>query len=151
MRLYDKVLPADSVGVRQESIYDQGVGTRLTDFFTGAAFGRGVSENVREAYEKLRRIYEPDDELFFFGFSRGAFTARSLAGLLAQYGILSDSAEMNVKELYEDYRRDLQRPPIYRHPKKRNSARWMILKHGSLINRASHESNSPVCGTPWEP
>lgn len=120
MRLHDKVLPMDSAGVKQESIYDQGVGTRFSDFFTGAAFGRGVSENVREAYEKLRQIYEPGDELFLFGFSRGAFTARSLAGFVAQYGILSNSAEMNVKELYKDYRRDQQRPPIYRLPKEKN-------------------------------
>lgn len=114
LRLYDKVLPVDSFGVRQERVYDQGVGTRLTDFFTGAAFGRGVSANVREAYQKLRQMYEPGDEIFLFGFSRGAFTARSLAGFVAQYGILSNSSEMDVKELFEDYRRDQMRPPIYR-------------------------------------
>ena len=55
---------------------------------SGGAFGHGLEDNVYEAYRFLVGNYEPGDELFLFGFSRGAFTARSLAGMIRKCGIL---------------------------------------------------------------
>src|SRR4051794_33407798 len=64
--------------VDQRIYYDEGVGTSHLDRLLGGAFGRGLSENVRQGYRFLSQFYEADDEIYIFGFSRGAFTARSL-------------------------------------------------------------------------
>jgi uncharacterized protein (DUF2235 family) len=56
--------------------------------FIGGAFGQGLDENIRSAYEWLVENYNAGDEIFIFGFSRGAYTARALAGLIAIDGIL---------------------------------------------------------------
>ena len=74
----------------QIAIYDDGVGTsgfrplRLL----GGAFGWGLSRNVRDLYEFVCRHYRAGDHVYIFGFSRGAFTARTLAGLICKCGIL---------------------------------------------------------------
>ena len=74
----------------QLAIYDDGVGT--SGFrplqLLGGAFGWGLSRNVRDLYEFLCRHYRPGDHIYIFGFSRGAFTARTLAGLIGRCGIL---------------------------------------------------------------
>jgi uncharacterized protein (DUF2235 family) len=114
-RLYDKVVKAGkgADGMPQTAIYFNGVGTRTTDLFTGAAFGRGVSRDVRDGYETLRGHFNPGDEIWLFGFSRGAFTARSLAGFIAQYGVLPEESSLDVHQLYGDYREIQQSRPIY--------------------------------------
>jgi uncharacterized protein (DUF2235 family) len=56
--------------------------------FWGGVFGQGIDENIRLAYEWLIENYTEGDEIFIFGFSRGAYTARSLSGLIAIDGIL---------------------------------------------------------------
>jgi hypothetical protein len=53
----------------------------------GMAFGYGLRANVREMYQKLADLYEPDDLVYLFGFSRGAFTVRALAGLMHRCGL----------------------------------------------------------------
>lgn len=58
------------------------------EVLAGLAVGTGLFENVREMYEFLIDHYEPDDRIFLFGFSRGAFTVRVLAGLLHRCGLL---------------------------------------------------------------
>lgn len=86
--------------------YDQGVGTgNLIDRYSGGALGEGLEDNIHDAYRFLVANYEPDDELFFFGFSRGAFTARSIVGMIRKCGILTRSAVKQyraVRELYRD-------------------------------------------------
>ena len=68
--------------------YERGVGTGAFDRFRGGAFGDGLSRNIRHAYKFLSFWYEPGDEIFIYGFSRGAYTARSLVGYLAAAGLL---------------------------------------------------------------
>lgn len=69
--------------------YNQGVGTgNSLDRLTGGAFGDGLESNIHSAYRFLLLNYELGDELFVFGFSRGAYTARSLTGLIRKCGIL---------------------------------------------------------------
>jgi len=51
-------------------------------------FGWGLDKEGLQAYEWLSETYEPDDRIYIFGFSRGAFTARSLAGLISKCGLL---------------------------------------------------------------
>ena len=84
--------------------YDAGVGTGLLDSVSGGAFGLGLSENVREAYDFLVEHYQDGDEIYIFGFSRGAFTARSLVGLIAKCGLLRRGAPIPPEELWEAYR-----------------------------------------------
>src|SRR3954467_15330714 len=73
--------------------------------FLGGVFGQGLDDNIRLAYEWLIENYNDGDEIFIFGFSRGAFTARSLAGLVAIDGILKAGAPIGVAELFERYRK----------------------------------------------
>jgi uncharacterized protein (DUF2235 family) len=91
-------------GVVQDVFYDPGVGTGVLDGLTGGAFGFGVSRNVREAYTWLVERYRDDDEIYIFGFSRGAFTARSLVGLIAKCGLLRRGAPISNEQLWRGYR-----------------------------------------------
>lgn len=104
---------------RQVVFYDDGVGTE--DFkplkLLGGAFGWGLKRNVQQLYTALARVYEPDDRIFLFGFSRGAFTVRTLAGLIVECGIISlkkcdtrQKLKAAVNEAYELYRRKYQTP-----------------------------------------
>jgi uncharacterized protein (DUF2235 family) len=74
----------------QIAFYDDGVGTqnlRPLKIIAGAT-GLGLSRNVRQLYKEICRVYDPGDRIFLFGFSRGAFTVRSLAGLIGMMGLL---------------------------------------------------------------
>lgn len=93
----------DVGGAGQLKYYDEGVGTGLLDVVSGGAFGVGLEINVREAYNWLVRHYEPGDRIFLFGFSRGAYTARSLAGFITHCGLLKRGAPMTVGQLWTAY------------------------------------------------
>jgi uncharacterized protein (DUF2235 family) len=76
-------------GSRQIVYYDQGVGTgNLADKITGGAFGDGLEANINDTYRFLIANYVPGDSIYLFGFSRGAYTARSIAGMIRRCGIL---------------------------------------------------------------
>ena len=74
----------------QVAIYDDGVGTQAFAplKIAAGATGWGLSRNVRHLYKELARVYDPGDEIYMFGFSRGAFTVRTLAGLIAACGLV---------------------------------------------------------------
>lgn len=93
--------PTGADGLPQKAYYDPGVGTAWYDRLTGGAFGAGLSDNVQEGYDWLRRHYTPGDEVFLFGFSRGAFTARSLAEFVARCGLLKPDVPMTVEQTFE--------------------------------------------------
>ncbi len=67
------------------------------------AFGSGIYDNIAEAYLFLMRHWQPGDDIYLFGFSRGAFTARSLGGLVTQFGILRPGMEAMVPTLLHVY------------------------------------------------
>ena len=71
--------------------YDTGVGTKWYEHIRGGAFGFGLSRNIRQGYKFLIDRYQPGDEIYIFGFSRGAYTARSLVGLIRNSGLLDRS------------------------------------------------------------
>ena len=75
-------------GLENIVFYERGVGTGAGDRFRGGILGEGLDGNVRRAYKFLSFWYEEEDQVFIFGFSRGAFTARSLAGYIAAAGLL---------------------------------------------------------------
>lgn len=80
--------PRGTDGREQVVFYDKGVGTGRFDHLLGA-FGVGLSAKVKDAYRFIVERYEPGDEIFLFGFSRGAYTARSVAGLIRSIGVLT--------------------------------------------------------------
>jgi uncharacterized protein (DUF2235 family) len=98
------VAPEDHTGGEQRVFYHHGVGTGRWERLRGGAFGFGVSRDVRDTYRFIVQNYEPGDELFFFGFSRGAFTARSTAGFVRNAGILRPDYVDRVDEAYALYR-----------------------------------------------
>src|SRR5271165_900789 len=98
------LLPQAADGTYQIVFYHDGVGTGGgLDKFTGGAFGAGIENNIRQLYRFIVYNYEPGDELFFFGFSRGAFTARSLAGFMNAAGLLGKGDDYYVPEIYACY------------------------------------------------
>jgi uncharacterized protein (DUF2235 family) len=104
VRLKDAVAASDGE-IRQVVHYHEGVGTgEGMDRFIGGGFGWGLSRNVRDAYRFVVEQYDPGDQLFFFGFSRGAYTARSAVGLVRNAGILRRQHADRIDEAYELYR-----------------------------------------------
>lgn len=101
----------------QIALYDDGVGTEDLKPLRvlGGAIGLGLARNVRQLYRELARVYDPGDRIFLFGFSRGAFTARTLVGMIVRCGILngSDIARLPttralhdaVEDTYDAYRK----------------------------------------------
>jgi uncharacterized protein (DUF2235 family) len=117
-------------GERQLVYYDPGVGTlpepgllahvasRLSEL-VGLAFGVGLVGKIERAYAFLMRNWQPGDRVFLFGFSRGAYTARALAGLLHMFGLLRPSHENllpYVMRLFRSSRRieDKKKAKIWR-------------------------------------
>lgn len=99
------LLPRARDGAAQIAYYHDGVGTRWgLDRIAGGGFGIGLSTNIVEAYQFLVLNYEPGDQLYFFGFSRGAYTVRSLAGLLDTIGILPKDEAFFIPDGYKLYR-----------------------------------------------
>jgi uncharacterized protein (DUF2235 family) len=84
--------------------YDEGIGTAKDERFRGGAFGKGMMDNIREAYRFLLFNYEPGDHIFAFGFSRGAFTARSFLGFIRHAGILDVDSAKEIDRAIELYR-----------------------------------------------
>lgn len=90
---------------RQLVFYDEGVGTGgFWDRLVGGATGRGLEKNVLDAYHFLVENHDPGDEVFLFGFSRGAYTARSVGGMLRKCGILRRDSLHLLGDAYKLYR-----------------------------------------------
>jgi uncharacterized protein (DUF2235 family) len=103
--------------------YDPGVGTmplvgawtnfqKWCSIIAGLAFGAGLDADIEEAYRYLMKVYEPGDKIYLFGFSRGAFTVRALAGMLNAVGLLypdSDQLVPYARQYWRQY--DLPGPP----------------------------------------
>lgn len=139
-RMYQALDIRDSCEPRQIAFYDNGVGTESYKPLAaiGGAFGIGVWHNVRDLYTFVCRNYDAarHDKIFVFGFSRGAFTARLLVGLIGKCGIVKAQGEADllrdVEMAYIEYRHDFLlrasesrhliyryfvREPVYERPK----------------------------------
>lgn len=92
--------------IPQVSYYDTGVGTGYSwyDKYMGGATGAGIDKNIQDAYKFIMWNYEPGDEIFLFGFSRGAYTARSVGGFIRTCGVLKPQHLHLVEEAYQLYR-----------------------------------------------
>jgi uncharacterized protein (DUF2235 family) len=110
-RLFDSI---DQTETEQVAFYDDGIGTSSFKPFAifGGMFGYGLKRNVIECYKFLCRNYEPDAEIFAFGFSRGAFTIRVLIEIVTTQGLVSyQGSERELHSLalaaYRAYRKTL--------------------------------------------
>lgn len=89
--------------VPQIVYYQKGVGSGLGNQLLGGAVGLGLSANVRAGYGFLADNYNEGDQIYFFGFSRGAYTARAIAGLVLELGLLTSKGMDNFTIIYNDY------------------------------------------------
>ncbi|WP_052094472.1 DUF2235 domain-containing protein, partial [Pseudohaliea rubra] len=108
-RLLQCLLPVDETGtvpLPQVAYYDDGVGADAEGFrrVLEGGIGKGLDNLVYEAYRFICLNYQPGDELFLFGFSRGAYTARSVAGLLGAVGVVPRSWLKDIPEAMAVYR-----------------------------------------------
>ncbi|KAK3899155.1 hypothetical protein C8A05DRAFT_18372 [Staphylotrichum tortipilum] len=91
-------------GTPQIINYFPGVGTaNAIDRFTGGAFGMGLDQDIREVYNFLCTNYVDGDDIMLVGFSRGAFTARSVADMVASVGLLTPEGLDRFYAIFEDY------------------------------------------------
>jgi len=110
VKIYNAIADVDSEGVRQEKYYHPGVGGEdigPVDAVLGGAVGLGLGRHIRSAYHWLGNNYEEGDEIYLFGFSRGAFTVRSLGGMLSRglldlHYIPSKNSWSRVKKVYDE-------------------------------------------------
>ncbi|KAH0383299.1 hypothetical protein KCU92_g5514, partial [Aureobasidium melanogenum] len=119
-RISRAIKPASSDSIPQIVYYHYGVGSQggIVDRVYGGATGQGLSEAVREGYSYLATNWEVGDEIFLFGFSRGAFTARAIGGLIDNIGMLTKDGLPYLAEIFRDvqHRHDPDYKP--KHPNK---------------------------------
>jgi len=103
------ILPRTTQGINQIVFYHDGIGTSggALDRHTDGAFGHGMEDHIRDLYRFLVFNYVPGDEIYLFGFSRGAFTVRSLAGFLHCVGLLEKDDDYYTPELYQLYEKQI--------------------------------------------
>ena len=104
-------LPLSPDGTPQILFYDPGVGTgNVLDKYSGGIFGIGLSQNVKDAYRFLMDNHVEGDDIYLFGFSRGAYTVRSAAGFISKCGLLHKQHADRVSEAFALYRERDEEP-----------------------------------------
>ncbi|KAJ9649677.1 hypothetical protein H2199_000456 [Coniosporium tulheliwenetii] len=119
-RLSRAIKPVSSDGIPQVVYYHYGVASRgnVVSRVVMGSTGEGLEENVRDGYSFLANNYSTGDEIFLTGFSRGAFTSRSIAGMMAVVGLLTKAGLNFLPEIHRDVLN--RRNPDYR-PRNRNA------------------------------
>jgi uncharacterized protein (DUF2235 family) len=93
-------------GIEQKVEYHPGVGTDpdLIKHWLGGSIGLGLKQIVLDAYASVVNLYDHGDDIFVLGFSRGAYAARALVGMIGASGIVRQSAPANVETAWANYR-----------------------------------------------
>lgn len=101
-KLYNALLSTATQSTR----YDAGLGVcgNPIQHLLGGAFGEGIEAKLRDGYTQISQLYSAGDQIFLFGFSRGAFTARSIAGMLACCGIPAIQTQAAFDDAFTTYR-----------------------------------------------
>jgi uncharacterized protein (DUF2235 family) len=100
----DARVPRSTAGPAQEVRYIEGVGTGRFDRFRGGILGDGMDDDIREGYRFIAEHHRSDpDQIYLIGYSRGAFAARSLAGMITKCGLIGES-ELPAKAVFARYR-----------------------------------------------
>ena len=103
VKLSQSVKRTANDGTPQILFYDEGIGTENYKVLGGAT-GIGIDQNIQDGYRFLCLNYEDGDEIYLFGFSRGAYTVRSLAGMIYCSGLLQRKYINDAPKAYELYR-----------------------------------------------
>ncbi len=117
-------------------LYDRGIGTQWFDHLAGGAAGVGLSDNVRDAYYFLGQNFVPGSEIYVFGFSRGAYTARSLCGFIKAAGLLERPTMKDVWRAYMDLYATTSR--VVAQPRGWNADHirsWLVEKAGDAVGK----------------
>jgi uncharacterized protein (DUF2235 family) len=117
LRVARAVRPVAADGIKQVVYYDWGVGSYY-EKVRGGAVGLGIMKNIQDGYRFIVQNYNPGDEIFLFGFSRGAYTVRCLAGMLNNCGILTRVHADQIPEAFAFYKNGRAKPSSDR------AARW---------------------------
>ncbi|MBK1828711.1 DUF2235 domain-containing protein [Haloferula rosea] len=104
LRFSRAIAPVDNDGANQVVFYDWGVGADRKKM-SGGISGAGIDKNIMDCYRFIVHNFEPGDQLFFFGFSRGAYTVRSLGGFIRNCGIFKREHADRIPSAYDHYRR----------------------------------------------
>ncbi len=106
LKMTQSIQATDDCGIQQIVFYDQGIGTEgdLIEQLGGGAFGWGIDQKIKAAYRFLCLNYHEGDEIYLFGFSRGAYTVRCLSGLIYCAGLLKRQYIHKAPQAYELYR-----------------------------------------------
>lgn len=99
-----RLIQKNDKDIYQHCFYGEGVGTKPLEKILGGITGFGLSQNLMEGYQWLVKEYREGDEIWIFGFSRGAYTARSLAGLIRKCGLLNTVTPRLLDEAEKLYR-----------------------------------------------
>jgi uncharacterized protein (DUF2235 family) len=122
-----KVKNGSPTNADQVVFYDDGVGANglLIEKLAGGALGAGLYQKIKEGYAQIAHIYEQDDPIFIFGFSRGAYTARSIAGMIAICGLPTANFDTNMVETAF---------AAYRNPDQREALLAQLNRNYSMFN-----------------
>ncbi len=119
LKLARAIRPVGTDGTPQQVFYDWGVGSYY-DEFAGGITGKGLHKNIMDDYRYIVQNYRPNDEIYLFGFSRGAYTIRSLCGLINNCGILKRPNAPLIQAAFKLYKK----PGTVNSPKGRNSVEF---------------------------
>lgn len=105
-KLARAVLYDDGHGVRQLVRYVVGIASSQDNSFASlkGALGFEISDRIKAGYQFLCNAYEPGDEIYLFGFSRGAYEARSLASFITLFGIAAKGSDFSLEDAWRIYR-----------------------------------------------
>ncbi|KAJ4287371.1 hypothetical protein N0V90_012770 [Kalmusia sp. IMI 367209] len=124
--------------------YDSGIGTGNlsgSEARRQGGTGAGLAENVIEAYNFIVLNYEPGDEIFCFGFSRGAYTARAVAGLVTDIGVIKTLDMQLFPAIYRAYMSNEEKKPF------RETQAWKDFVEGKLTPKGTELSKAgPIKG-----
>jgi len=103
IKMAQSITEKDVEGIRQTVYYGEGIGSNTKSKISGI-LGLGVDDHIMEGYQFLAMNYHPGDEIYLFGFSRGAYVARSIAGMIYCSGLVDREHMRNIPEAFELYR-----------------------------------------------
>ena len=104
LRLARAIEPLPADGHPQHVFYDWGIGS-YHNTLVGGVTGAGIHKNIMDGYRYIVQNYEPGTDIYLFGFSRGAYTVRSLCGLINNCGILTRPDARRIQQAFEIYKR----------------------------------------------
>jgi len=104
LKLARAIKPVGTDKVPQQVFYDWGIGSYYAQV-SGGATGKGIDKNIMDDYRYIVQNYAPGDELFMFGFSRGAYTVRALCGMINNIGILKRPDARLIQKAFAHYKK----------------------------------------------